>query len=69
MVDEHCFELAAFDDRVGIGPNRVFLQHRVRHCLKPELGVYVMLPSNRQIPYCVRILIDFLANRLGPNSA
>lgn len=31
----------------------------------PELGVYVMLPSNRQIPYRVRILIDFLANRLG----
>lgn len=31
----------------------------------PELGVYVMLPSNRQIPYRVRTLIDFLANRLG----
>lgn len=30
----------------------------------PELGVYVVLPSNRQIPYRVRILIDFLANRL-----
>lgn len=31
----------------------------------PELGVYVMLPSNRQIPYRVRILIDYLANQLG----
>jgi DNA-binding transcriptional LysR family regulator len=31
----------------------------------PELDVYVMLPSNRQIPYRVRILIDFLAQRLG----
>lgn len=31
----------------------------------PELGVYVMLPSNRQIPYRVRVLIDFLANRLA----
>ena len=30
----------------------------------PELGVYVMLPSNRQIPYRVRVLIDFLADRL-----
>ncbi|HEY9280484.1 MAG TPA: LysR family transcriptional regulator [Eoetvoesiella sp.] len=30
----------------------------------PELGVYVMLPSNRQIPYRVRVLIDFLASRL-----
>jgi DNA-binding transcriptional LysR family regulator len=30
----------------------------------PELGVYVVLPSNRQIPYRVRVLIDFLANRL-----
>ena len=32
----------------------------------PELGVYVMLPSNRQIPYRVRALIDFLASRLQP---
>jgi len=31
----------------------------------PDLGVYVMLPSNRQIPYRVRVLIDFLASRLG----
>lgn len=31
----------------------------------PELGVYVMLPSNRHIPYRVRILIDFLASRIG----
>lgn len=31
----------------------------------PELGVYVVLPSNRQIPYRVRALIDFLAHRLG----
>lgn len=31
----------------------------------PELGVYAMLPSNRQIPYRVRVLIDFLANRLS----
>lgn len=33
----------------------------------PELGVYVMLPSNRQIPYRVRALIDFLADQLESN--
>jgi DNA-binding transcriptional LysR family regulator len=31
----------------------------------PELGVYAMLPSNRQIPYKVRVLIDFLAHRIS----
>ncbi len=30
-----------------------------------ELGVYIVLPSNRQIPYRIRVLIDFLADRLG----
>lgn len=32
----------------------------------PELGIYAMLPSNRQVPHRVRVLIDFLAARLGP---
>ena len=31
----------------------------------PDLGIYAVLPSNRQIPYRVRVLMDFLANRLG----
>ncbi|KAK51792.1 LysR family transcriptional regulator [Bordetella bronchiseptica] len=31
----------------------------------PDLGVYVMLPGNRQIPYRTRVLIDFLAERLA----
>ena len=31
----------------------------------PQLGVYVMLPSNRQVPHRVRVLMDFLAARLG----
>ncbi len=31
----------------------------------PELGIYAMLPSNRQVPHRVRVLIDFLAARLG----
>lgn len=29
------------------------------------LGVYVVLPSNRLIPHRIRVLIDFLAARLG----
>lgn len=31
----------------------------------PELGIYAMLPSNRQVPYRIRTLIDFLANRIA----
>ena len=27
----------------------------------PELGIYAMLPSNRHVPYRVRVLMDFLA--------
>lgn len=30
----------------------------------PELGIYAMLPSNRQIPHRVRVLMDFLAGQL-----
>lgn len=31
----------------------------------PELGIYAMLPGNRQLPYRVRVLMDFLVSRLG----
>ena len=31
----------------------------------PELGIYAMLPSNRHVPHRVRVLMDFLAERLG----
>jgi DNA-binding transcriptional LysR family regulator len=31
----------------------------------PELGIYAVLPSNRHVPYRVRRLIEFLAERLG----
>ena len=31
----------------------------------PELGIYAMLPSNRQVPHRVRVLIEFLAERMG----
>ena len=30
----------------------------------PELGIYAILPSNRQVPHRVRVLMDFLANHL-----
>ena len=32
----------------------------------PELGIYAMLPGNRQVPQRVRALVDFLAEHLGP---
>ena len=32
----------------------------------PPLGIHAMLPSNRYLPHRVRVLIDFLANRLAP---
>lgn len=32
----------------------------------PELGIHVVLPGNRLLPHRIRILIDFLAERLGP---
>jgi len=31
----------------------------------PPLGIYAVLPSNRQVPHRVRVLMDFLASRLG----
>ena len=31
----------------------------------PELGIYAMLPSNRHIPHRVRMLMDFLGERLA----
>lgn len=34
----------------------------------PELGIYAMLPSNRHVPHRVRVLMDFLAERLAAAS-
>ena len=31
----------------------------------PELGIYAVLPSNRQVPHRVRVLMDFLAEALA----
>ena len=31
----------------------------------PLLGVYAVLPSNRYMPHAVRLLIEFLSERLG----
>ncbi len=30
----------------------------------PELGIHAVLPSNRQVPHRVRVLVDFLAERM-----
>jgi DNA-binding transcriptional LysR family regulator len=40
------------------------VQHILPHHPFPELGIYAMLPSNRQVPHRVRALIDFLAEKL-----
>ena len=31
----------------------------------PDLGIYAVLPGNRHVPHRVRMLMDFLAERLG----
>ena len=31
----------------------------------PELGIYAVLPSNRQIPHRVRVLMEFLISEIG----
>jgi len=31
----------------------------------PELGIHALLPSNRRVPHRVRVLIDFIAERLA----
>ena len=31
----------------------------------PELGIFAMLPSNRHVPHRVRVLMDFLAEKLA----
>lgn len=35
----------------------------------PKLGIYAMLPGNRQVPHRVRVLMDFLADRLDPTQS
>jgi DNA-binding transcriptional LysR family regulator len=32
----------------------------------PELGIHALLPSNRLVPHRTRVLMEFLAQRLGP---
>ena len=31
----------------------------------PELGIYAVLPGNRQVPHRVRVLMDFLAEGIA----
>jgi DNA-binding transcriptional LysR family regulator len=35
----------------------------------PKLGIYAMLPGNRQVPHRVRVLMDFLADQLDPKQS
>jgi DNA-binding transcriptional LysR family regulator len=49
------------DDYVRDGRLEVLLE---RHA-PTELGIYALLPGARHLPYRVRVLIDFLAERLG----
>jgi DNA-binding transcriptional LysR family regulator len=32
----------------------------------PELGIYAVFPGNRYVPQRVRVLVEFLARRIGP---
>lgn len=32
----------------------------------PEMGIYAVFPGNRYIPHRVRVLVDYLAERIGP---
>lgn len=34
----------------------------------PELGIYALLPSNRYIPHRVRVLMEFLSEKLASKS-
>jgi DNA-binding transcriptional LysR family regulator len=34
----------------------------------PELGIFAILPGNRQVPHRVRVLVDHLAARIGVGS-
>ncbi|MFC5299946.1 LysR family transcriptional regulator [Azospira restricta] len=33
---------------------------------QPELGIYAVFPGNRYVPRRVRVLVDYLAERIGP---
>lgn len=43
-----------------------WVQPILRDYPMPELGIYALLPGTRYIPQRVRILIDYLAERIGP---
>ncbi len=32
---------------------------------RPELGIHALLPGNRYVPQRVRVLVDYLAERIG----
>jgi DNA-binding transcriptional LysR family regulator len=66
--------MAAAEQGLGIACEPMFIAGsalaagRVEEILadfpQPEIGIYAVLPGNRQVPHRVRALVDFLAGRL-----
>jgi DNA-binding transcriptional LysR family regulator len=42
-----------------------WVQAILRDYPMPELGIYALLAGNRYVPQRVRVLIDYLAERIG----
>lgn len=43
------------------------LEVLLRKFAPPSMGIYAIFPSNRYVPHRVRALVDFIAERTGPN--
>ncbi len=43
------------------------LEILLRKFAMPVLGIYALFPSNRYVPHRVRVLVDFIAERIGPH--
>lgn len=43
------------------------LEILLRKFAMPALGIYALFPSNRYVPHRVRVLVDFIAERIGPH--
>jgi DNA-binding transcriptional LysR family regulator len=42
------------------------LEILLRKFTMPAMGIYAVFPSNRYVPHRVRVLVDFIAERIGP---
>ncbi len=45
------------------------LEMLLRPFSMPALGIYAIFPSTRYVPHRVRVLVDFIADRIGPKPA